>query len=120
LKVEGVVEVEVEEGVIDRPFDSLCLSVLSLSLFSLPVLLRMAIRIFLTVTSSVTRTASLPRECSYLTTQRATRGLFLFSIDVVDDDDDVNFDDAASSPSVDATRRLALAEKTSQSSKRTM
>lgn len=69
----------------------------------------------LTVTSSVTRTASLPLECWYLTTQRATRGLFFFLIDF-----DANLDALSSSASVEATRRLALAEKTSQSSKRTM
>lgn len=72
-----------------------------------------------TVTSSVTRTASLPFECWYLITQRATRALFLFFFSIVDIDVGVNFD-AASSSSVEATRRLALAEKTSQSSKRTI
>jgi len=51
--------------------------------------------------------------------QRATRGFLLFFlIDVADVGVDVDF--AESSSSVEATRRLALAKKTSQSSKRTI
>lgn len=76
----------------------------------------------LTVTSSVTRTCSLPREWWYLITQRETRGfLALFFFFVINDDGIVVVvDDVDVSESVEATSRLALAEKTSQSSKRTI